>query len=199
MTAFHIIIRCFPILLLLAAAVQAAEKTEAELRQEKLDNFVLPANASWVDHVLLEVIRNPYTYLSWLAAFSFPLLLAAMWASWQLLKDIKRQEKVGRLVWLHMCVTCARSFRRASRRRSVCRAVTRSRAAHSLDFFLSCRVNWPLTRLFRLTHLHAPEQKQRKKERARKKAIEQAAKEGDDGEADGKLAKPKSAKSKKAD
>jgi hypothetical protein len=60
-------------------------------------DFKLPDDAIWLDHILLTVLQDPWTYATYLAMFTFPLLCISMWASWKVLDDMRKMERVRRL------------------------------------------------------------------------------------------------------
>ena len=60
-------------------------------------DFKLPDDANWLDHILLTILQDPWTYATYLAMFTFPLLCISMWASWKVLEDMRKMERVRRL------------------------------------------------------------------------------------------------------
>ena len=58
-----------------------------------ISEIVLPANASWVDHAVLYVLKDPQRFFGWLAAVFLPLLFLSACASYSLMKDMDREER----------------------------------------------------------------------------------------------------------
>lgn len=57
---------------------------------------LLPENATVVDHFVLTVLLDPWTYLGWLCAILTPLVFLSVWASWVLMKDAGREKREKR-------------------------------------------------------------------------------------------------------
>ena len=68
-------------------------KVGAEMGDIDVSNMVLPANASWMDHAILYIIKDPKSFFGWVAAVFFPLLMCSACASFSLMRDIERQER----------------------------------------------------------------------------------------------------------
>ena len=57
---------------------------------------LLPENATVVDHFVLTVLLDPWTYLGWVVAILTPLVFLSAWASWVLMKDVGREKREKR-------------------------------------------------------------------------------------------------------
>ena len=63
-----------------------------------ISEIVLPANASWADHAVLYVLKDPQNFFGWLAAVFVPLLFLSACASYSLMKDMDREERRNKRV-----------------------------------------------------------------------------------------------------
>ena len=63
-----------------------------------VSSIVLPANASWIDHAVLYVLKDPQNFFGWLAAVFVPLLFLSACASYSLMKDMDREERRNKRV-----------------------------------------------------------------------------------------------------
>ena len=57
---------------------------------------LLPPNATVVDHFVLTVLLDPWTYLGYLMMLLTPLVLVSAWASWVLVRDVGREKREKR-------------------------------------------------------------------------------------------------------
>ena len=63
-----------------------------------VSSIVLPANASWIDHAVLYVLKDPQNFFGWFAAVFVPLLFLSACASYSLMKDMDREERRNKRV-----------------------------------------------------------------------------------------------------
>ena len=73
-----------------AAGMSGEETPEARFAR------LLPPNATVVDHFVLTVLLDPWTYLGYLMMLLTPLVLVSAWASWVLVRDVGREKREKR-------------------------------------------------------------------------------------------------------